>query len=235
MRRVDGDCWEVEHRAGAVASLFELADRMRGGPRRAMVLRPESGALVLGSTQPVPTVDSALGLPIVRRRSGGGAVLLEPGAQAWIELWLPRADPLWVDDVGESFLWLGEVWLAALRRFGIDPRVVHGPYDPGRWGHLACFAGLGPGELAVGDEKVVGISQRRSREGAGFSMAAIVDFDASRLFDVLEAAGLVDTAVPYHRSAVAEVDRDVGSTDQTADQLEAAFVASLPTLTSPAG
>ena len=62
----------------------------------------ERPALVLGSTQPDDVVDRAAaaraGVEVVRRRSGGGAVLLVPGDVTWVDVLLPRADPRWSDD-----------------------------------------------------------------------------------------------------------------------------------------
>jgi lipoate-protein ligase A len=40
-----------------------------------------------------------------------------------------------------------------------------------QWSDLVCFAGIGPGELFVGDRKLVGMSQRRTRAGARFQCA----------------------------------------------------------------
>jgi len=37
-----------------------------------------------------------------------------------------------------------------------------------RWSSDVCFAGAGPGEVMVGDAKLVGISQRRTRDAARF-------------------------------------------------------------------
>jgi lipoate-protein ligase A len=46
------------------------------------------------------------------------------------------------------------------------------------WSRSVCFAGLGPGEVTVGGRKVVGISQRRRRDGALFQCAALLAWDA---------------------------------------------------------
>ena len=47
-------------------------------------------------------VAGALGVEVVRRRSGGGAVLLLPGEFVWLDLVIPAGDPLWLDDVGQA-------------------------------------------------------------------------------------------------------------------------------------
>ena len=135
----------------------------------------EAGALVLGSSQSEELVDAEMlqrrGLELVKRQSGGGAVLVVPEALVWIDVFIPREDPLWKDDVGKSALWLGEAWQATLLEFGISAEVHQGPYQPSEWGELICFAGRAGGEVFVDGKKSVGISQRRTRQGARFQTA----------------------------------------------------------------
>ena len=73
-------------------------------------------AIVLGSRQGIETVDAArcrqAGLSVVRRRSGGGAVILEPDAVAWIDVVLPHG--VAPDDIRGSMVWVGERWRSAL-------------------------------------------------------------------------------------------------------------------------
>lgn len=134
-------------------------------------------ALVLGSAQDPGIVDDVLAaswrVEVVRRRSGGGAVLLVPDEVAWLDVIVPAGDPLWSDDVSRSGLWLGEVWRAALADLGIEGTAVHGgPLIEGPLGREVCFGVLGPGEVSVDGRKVVGVSQRRRRGGARFQCAA---------------------------------------------------------------
>lgn len=138
------------------------------GRRVAFVRRIERPALVLGSTQPPGVVErSALadaGIELVRRRSGGGAVLLEPDAAVWIDTWVPRADGLFDEDVSRSRAWVGEWWASVL---GVPGLAVHrGPPVTSRWSELICFAGIASGEVATNGHKVVGVAQWRGREGA---------------------------------------------------------------------
>lgn len=137
----------------------------------------DSPALVLGSAQREDLVDlrlaRALGIDVVRRRSGGGAVMLVPGEVAWVDVILPAGDPLWDDDVSRSGLWLGRVWQAALADVGIAGTAVHeGPLVCGTLGRLICFVAVGPGEVTLDGRKLVGVSQRRRRSGARFQCAA---------------------------------------------------------------
>jgi lipoate-protein ligase A len=140
--------------------------------------------LVLGSTQPAelpfPDAVRARGVEVVRRRGGGGAVYLEPGDHLWMDAWIPRDDPLWNVDVSAAAEWVGAWWQRALAQSGMrDPSVhVHrGRSVPGELGELVCFAGRGPGEVFVGDRKLVGLSQWRSREGALFSSCGYLRWD----------------------------------------------------------
>ena len=65
-------------------------------------------------------------------------------------------------------LWAGEMWQRALRPFvGEDHELtVHaGSMVATPWSDLVCFAGLGPGEVSLDGRKLVGLSQRRTRNG----------------------------------------------------------------------
>ena len=147
-------------------------------------------ALVLGSAQSEAVVhDEAcarLGIEVVRRRSGGGAVLLDPGEAAWIDVVLPTDHPLAEPDVGRAAWWVGEVWADALRTLGVGAVQVHrGAMVRTPWSALVCFAGVGPGEVLIGDGKCVGISQRRTRTAARFQTAAALTWRPERLVGLL--------------------------------------------------
>ena len=137
--------------------------------------RGQRGALVLGSSQKMDAANAEAleerGIALVKRQSGGGAVLLEPQSLVWIDVFIPRDDPLWEDDVGKSALWLGKVWQATLAELDVSAEVHQAPYEPGNWGNLVCFAGRAPGEVFVDGKKSIGISQRRSKQGARFQTA----------------------------------------------------------------
>ena len=144
---------------------------------------------VLGSTQAAETVDAdaaaAAGLEVVRRRSGGGAVLVAPGELVWVDAFVPAGDRLWSPDVGRATHWLGAVWAGALAACGVEASWHDGGLVTAPWSRLVCFAGLGPGEVRVGGAKVVGLSQRRTREGAWFSSAALLEWDPGALLSLL--------------------------------------------------
>jgi len=188
------------------------------------VTRP---ALVLGSTQPIDDVDqpaaSSAGLDVVRRHSGGGAVLVEPDFLVWVDAVVPRSDPLWEDDVGRAFWWLGETWRLALAELGLTGAEVHrGGIVSSRWSSKVCFAGLGPGEVTAGGSKVVGMAQRRTRDGALFQCAVALRWEPQRLLDVLALSA--DERV----EARATLEESVSALDVSIDDVETALIAQLP-------
>ena len=180
--------WRVERATGRAAELVARPPPRPAG-RTVSLLAVTAPAVVLGSTQPDELVDraraDAAGLDVARRRSGGGAVLVRPRELLWADVFVPAGDPLWTDDVARAFRWLGPVWTVALHALGLDARWHDGPMLETRWSRRVCFAGVGPGEVLIGDRKVVGISQRRTRAGARFHCAALRVWDADALLAVL--------------------------------------------------
>lgn len=139
---------------------------------------PTDSALVLGSRQTDQLVDitalDARGIGLVRRRSGGGAVLIVPDDVVWIEF-VARPGSWFPDDVRGSMVAAGRLWLAALGDAGLGSDAGIELHDGGMrhapWSDLVCFAGLGPGELHRAGHKLVGLSQRRTRHGVRISAA----------------------------------------------------------------
>ena len=177
MRRPGSHGWIVEHWVGSTSDLLELDEPPPDTLRLARILTVDGPGLVLGSTQQAGTADqtraAAAGVEVLRRRSGGGAVLLWPGRQVWVDFFVGVADPLFHDDVTLAARWVGQLWSSAVAKFAAAPCSVHtGRLVADRWGRLVCFAGTGPGEVLVGGRKVVGISQRRSRDRVRIQTAA---------------------------------------------------------------
>jgi lipoate-protein ligase A len=157
--------------------------------RRALVRRVDRRTLILGSSQSLDPFDASalerVGGP-VRRRSGGGAVLVTPEDPLWIDFWVPRADPLFDADVNRAFGWVGDTWMRALASLGSAELSVHDTkLVSTEWSPVVCFAGVGPGEVLAGRHKVVGLSQWRGKEGALFSSAAYRVWDPEEIVSFL--------------------------------------------------
>jgi lipoate-protein ligase A len=174
-------------------SLFDIEQFRVLPERHALVRAVDHPTMVLGSTQRVEIVDAQqaadLGAEVVRRRGGGGAVLLQPRDHLWIDAWIPRGDPLWDADVAAAATWVGSWWRAGLASLGVRGCDVHeGRSVPGEHGSLVCFAGKGPGEVFQADRKVMGVSQWRGREGALFHTCAYTHWDPATLVSLLAMA-----------------------------------------------
>jgi len=137
---------------------------------------PKQSALVLGSTQDLSVVNSTecrkRGIEIVKRHSGGGAVLLSSETTVWIDVVLPATHELSVSDIGQAPLWLGKLFQQVLIDLGVADLTLHETaMEKTDWSTLICFAGRGPGEVFTSNgHKVVGISQRRTREWVRFQI-----------------------------------------------------------------
>lgn len=209
--------WHVEHSTGPADDFHRRnpdADPDRIDQHRLWVHTTPTPALILGSTQPDELVrhDRARtdGIEVGRRRSGGGLVFLDPATDCWIDAIVPTGSPLWDDDVGRAFHWLGAAWVDVLDdALGASgPALLHrggprtgaaigatpgpersGPRRPAK--PVWCFADLGHGEVTIGGAKVVGLSQRRTRHSArlqalvlgrwpGRSLLPYIDLEVAR-------------------------------------------------------
>jgi len=225
--------WAVEHLSGTVRELHERSAALLAGTgeiaRVARVLRPVDQAVVVGSTQPLTSIDrnacATEGVDIVRRLSGGGAVLVDAISLLWVDLVVPAGDPLSCPDVGRAAWWVGEAWSEALSRAGMGgTEVWKGPLVRNRWSSLVCFAGLGAGEVtSAAGQKVVGISQRRTRYGALFQCGCVLEWAPQRLL------GLLALRPDERLAGLAALGQAaLGAGVERAEALETALVSVLP-------
>ncbi|GAC1314212.1 MAG: hypothetical protein NVSMB12_07050 [Acidimicrobiales bacterium] len=198
--------WVVEWARGAPADLHRLG--VPASPRRLVRwCAADRPGVVLGSAQARADVDAAeaaaRGIEVVRRVSGGSAVVVGPGRLVWADVVIPRGDPLWDDDIGRAPLWLGRLWAECL---GLPASAVHdGPMRRNEWSPMVCFAGVGPGEVLRDNRKVVGISQRRTRDAALFQCAILTRWDPEETVSVLR--------VPDRNRARRELEALAGGVD----------------------
>lgn len=171
-------------------------------------------ALVLGSSQPDTDIDAAaaarMNLDIVRRRTGGGAVFLHPADSIWIDVMVARDDSLWTDDVSDSMLWLGQAFVDALSPW-VDASVRTERFDAGADGKVVCFASSAPGEVFVGNEKLVGISQRRGRWGARYQCVIYRAWSPEKWSDAIADAALRERITGLPVATIGATGREVVS------------------------
>lgn len=180
----------------SVSSAGEFHSRQVSDPARCEIWHHDlsAPALVLGSTQSDDVVDREAcrraGIDVVRRRSGGGAVVLIPGRVTWIDVIVPRDTTGWATDIHRPMRWLGHhlaaVISSCLRGDGSPAVTVHdGAMVTTPWSTTVCFDGVGPGEVLLDGAKLVGISQRRTRAAARLQCCWYSSYDAALLVSLL--------------------------------------------------
>ena len=214
--------WDIDELSLSAQAAHDADLDARSG-RKMRVFVPTAPAVVLGSTQRDEIVDrdvaAARGIDVARRRSGGGAVLVDASV-VWVDFAIARDDPLWMDDIGHSMQWVGALWCAALQRVGIDANVHRDRPIVSPLARAICFCGVGHGEVLVDGRKAVGISQRRTRDGARFQTVLTTRRDDA-LIDVLRLDDR-DAARASYAAAVFEIDRAARSLlDALIEQLSA--------------
>ncbi len=153
-----------------------------------------SRALVLGAGQKLTEIDLAAchsaAIPLHRRSSGGAAVLFEPDF-LMLDIALPNDHWLRLDDVTESYGWLGSVWVATLQQLGLPARtmsVAEARSDTQALDPLAkrvCFGGRSPYEVLVEEAKVIGFAQIRRRNGVVFQVGLYTSWVPEHLVNLL--------------------------------------------------
>lgn len=157
------------------------------------------------------TACAAAGVSVVRRGSGGGPVLWDANLLS-LDVVIPKGHALWTPDVVASYRWLGELLArcCAPPQAGaraIPPADARRANDPGL-AALACYAGVSPWEVMVGDRKLVGLSQVRRAAGvvlqAGIVVRATPDIAQLLAVDPPERA-LLGRSLPQRCVGLAEL------------------------------
>ena len=207
--------WSQRICRGSVAELHALTVDSAAG-REVWVMQPSGVGLALGSAQKEPDALYAnaqrASVAVGRRRSGGGAVLIDPTQMVWVDVVIPATDPLWVADVGEAFHWLGSAWQQALASLDVHSEVHHGTMVTNPLARQVCFASLGPGEVVDNSgRKIVGLSQRRTRLHARFQCALHRQWQPERYLELFGSDALPESSA----EALNLCARDIGFSHTT--------------------
>ncbi len=167
-----------------------LRARIQGGSVPTVRLYGWRPATVsLGYAQPLDaTVDrarcDALGIGLVRRPTGGSAILHElPDREVTYSVVARAGDFPGADDVLETYRVIGRGLAAGLARLGVDAELaplVRGRRDPADLPAF-CFRRTGAYEIAVGGRKLVGSAQRRQRGAFLQHGSVVLDADPARI------------------------------------------------------
>jgi lipoate-protein ligase A len=174
-----------------------------GGPPTLRIYGWPGSVMLLGAGQPSSSVDQTacdrFGIPLLRRMSGGTAVLHDENTIS-LQLTLPAEHPLVSDDIHRNFRWFSEFLITALERLGIAAswtpleraRTEQAP--PGLEG--ACYSTLAPYEIEVNGHKLIGHGQMRRVRATALQAMVYRVFDPHRTVQLLplDAAADIDRA-----------------------------------------
>jgi lipoate-protein ligase A len=153
-------------------------------------------AVSLGYGQPLDgAIDqdacARLGIGLVRRPTGGSAILHESPAAELTYSVVARADDFpGAEDVLETYRTLGTALAAGLARLGVPAEVVPLARRLPGAAPTFCFARVGAYELAVDGRKIAGSAQRRQAGTFLQHGSLLLDVDPARLRAVFP--GVVD-------------------------------------------
>ncbi len=173
-----------------------LASAEPGTPPVLYWSQAERGGLVLGFSQKESLLNPLAGryLPIYHRRAGGTAVLVGPHLLA-LDIVLPAEHSLVLTDLVESYRWLGETWVRALRLLGVETRTIL-PAEAREQRQRArqqervaceevvrraCYASYSPYEVVAGERKVVGLDMIRRRNGSLLQAGVLLNWEVETL------------------------------------------------------
>ena len=159
--------WSVKRSQGSVADRHLTLPTFES--RQIIIHEIDKPTMVFGTAQKNMFLETAIECDYVYRKSGGGAVFLEPGKILWVDFVVPREDPLWCNDIRRSSLWLGELWVRAMKDIGLYGKVHNEEIRKTELSRLVCFAGLATGEVTVSGKKLLVSVKDELEKGRGSS------------------------------------------------------------------
>lgn len=141
-----------------------------GGPPTLRLFGFRPPCLSLGRFQLADQVRRPPGLDLVRRPTGGRAVLHR--GDVCYSVVLPLSHPLAAGGIRQSYQRLARGLAAGLEILGLPPRLVGAAASHPKQGSGWCFDALAPYELTLAGRKLVGSAQAR-RDGALLQQGSI--------------------------------------------------------------
>jgi lipoate-protein ligase A len=177
-----------------------------GGPPTLRIYGWPGKTMLLGAGQSSSAIDrdacERLGIPLLRRMSGGTAVLHDSQTIS-LQLTLPAGHPLVSDDIHRNFRWFSELLMAALAHLGITAKWT--PLDRARAERApagleaACYSTLAPYEIAVDGRKLIGHGQMRRVRATALQAMVYRAFEPGQTVQLLN----------QHGQSQAELERDL--------------------------
>jgi lipoate-protein ligase A len=191
--------------------------------------RSAATAIVLGRGQQLPDDAPGSGVEILSRHSGGGAVLMDPSLLS-LDIVMPPDHPLLAGGLPAVFDRVGDAWAMALTGLGVPDLAVHRLASTAsrrgtqrqRLLAAVCYATPGRGEVLAGGRKLVGLAQRRRRQGALVQCGLLRRWEPASLLSALGA----DPADPEITAAAVGLD-ELGCGDLVDAEIVSAVSAAL--------
>jgi lipoate-protein ligase A len=170
-----------------------------------------------------------LGIPVIRRPTGGKAIL--HGNEITYAIAVPTRHPNFLSGIGDSLKTIGRALICGLEELNVSGSILNegdisSPSE--NKNSPACFASLNKFEILNGGRKLVGSAQKRTRKAFIQHGSVLIDFDAELFVSLLNidekytAKEQVDQ-LNHSVATLNQIKRDKVGFDQAAKALQAGF------------
>ena len=190
------DSWTIETKYSEPALAHE-ANLEEWQKPTIWIIEPKDTCLVLGKSQRGRAFlnlsyleEQNINLTV--RQSGGGAVLVSPEDMLWVDIFIPQRSKFWIPDIAKASIGIGKIWHDALKRLDLECSLFDQKFSRSEASDLICFISRAAGELFVGNRKILGISQRRSKFGTRFQCALIINWKPEQMIAAYRSCPIPD-------------------------------------------
>ena len=127
-----------------------------------------------------------LGVPVVRRPTGGKAIL--HGNEITYAIAVPAKHPQFLGGIRKSLKTIGRALIIGLEELGVSDSVLNEGNCSRSLKNVnspACFASLNQFEILVDERKLIGSAQKRTRKAFIQHGSILIDFDAELFVSLL--------------------------------------------------